>query len=75
VIGEGLRFFSIGSYPCSLWRPKRCRSLRDCFKSIRSFPQGVISGSRGGKTVEERLDVVIFVVMKELFKLLRSPVE
>jgi hypothetical protein len=37
-----------------------------------SFPQGVISGVRGGKTVEERLDVVIFVFMKELFKLLRS---
>jgi hypothetical protein len=40
------------------------------FKSFCSFPQGVISGGRGGKTVEERLDVVIFVVMKELFKLL-----
>jgi hypothetical protein len=55
--------------------PKRCRSLSDCFKSFCSFPQGVISGGRGVKTVEERLDVVIFVFMKELFKLLCSPVE
>jgi hypothetical protein len=40
-----------------------------------SFPQGVISGGRGRKTLEERLDAVIFVFMKELFKLLRCPVE
>jgi hypothetical protein len=47
----------------------------DCFKSFCSFPQGVISGGRGGKTVEEHLEVVILVFMKELSKLLRSPVE
>jgi hypothetical protein len=75
VIGEGLRFISIGSCPCSLWSPNWCRSLSDCFKYFCSFPQGVISGGRGVKTVEERLDVVIFVLMKELFKLLRSLVE
>jgi hypothetical protein len=75
VIGEGLRFISIGSCPCSLCNPNWYRSLSVCFKSFCSFPQGVISGGRGGKTVEEPLDVVIFVFMKELFKLLRSPVE
>jgi hypothetical protein len=63
------------SCECSFWRPKRCRNLSDCFKSFCSFPQGVMSGGRGGKTLEERLDVVIFVVMKELFMLLRSPVK
>jgi hypothetical protein len=75
VIGEGLRFISIGSCQCSLCSPKWCRSLSDCFKSFCSFSQGVISGGRGGKTVEERLDVVIFVLMKELYKLFLSPVE
>jgi hypothetical protein len=43
--------------------------------SLCGFPLGVISGGRGGKTVEERLDVVIFVATKELFKLLRKPLE
>jgi hypothetical protein len=75
VIGEGLHFINIGSCPCSLWRLKRCRSLSDFFKFFCSFPQGVISGGCGGKTIEERFDVIIFVVMKELFKLLLSPVE
>jgi hypothetical protein len=45
------------------------------FLSFSVVFHGVISGGHGGKTVEERLDVVIFVVMKELFKLLRRPVE
>jgi hypothetical protein len=31
VVGEGLRFFSIASCPCSLWRPNWRRRLRDCF--------------------------------------------
>jgi hypothetical protein len=52
VIGEVLRFISFGSCPCSLWSPKWCRSLSDCFKSFCSFPQGVISGGRWVKTVE-----------------------
>jgi hypothetical protein len=52
-------------------RPKRCRSLTDFLKFFYSYPQSVISGGRGGKTVEKRLDVVIFVVMKKLFTLLR----
>jgi hypothetical protein len=32
-------------------------------------------GGRGGRTVETSLDVSIFVFMKELFNLVRSPVE
>jgi hypothetical protein len=59
VIGEGLHFISIGSSPCSLWHLKPCRSLSDCFNCFCSFPQGVNSGVRGGKTVEERLDDVV----------------
>jgi hypothetical protein len=49
--------------------------LRNWFKFFCSFPQGVVIGGRGSKTFEERFHVVIFMLMKEMFKLLRRPVE
>jgi hypothetical protein len=51
VIGGGLRFFRIASCPCGV----RIGEEEVCVTGLSffffSFPQGVVGGGRGGKTV------------------------
>jgi hypothetical protein len=59
--------FNVAYYPSSLRCPKLRRRFLDLFYFLGCLPQGIVSGFCWCRTLQECLDVIIFVVIEELF--------
>jgi hypothetical protein len=63
VVGEYMCFFCVAACPCSLRCSDWCREFCCLLYLPGSFPKGIISGSRGGKFLEEGGDACILMLI------------
>jgi hypothetical protein len=68
MFGEGVSFFSVVSWPGSLWCPKWWRRFGDPFDFLGYLPQRIVGGVCWSEALQESLYAVVFLIVEELFK-------